>query len=159
MVVVWPRQSMTTAAKVLDGGVLGAAVTWRAPTPRSVHGQARVGDGGRRYLGDRAGLMIRMMATEVLSGGVLEGEAATSYGEFDGVRKTVVTQQGGFVTHYGRSKCGSGVSGFGQRQRTLGIAVGSICWLSSTETEMVRQRVARTSSVSPLPPLALGWID
>jgi hypothetical protein len=82
-----------------------------------------------------------------------------SYGEFDGVRKTVVTQQGGFVTHYGRSKCGSGVSGFGQRQRTLGIAVGSICWLSSTETEMVRQRVARTSSVSPLPPLALGWID
>nr|BAC45155.1 hypothetical protein [Oryza sativa Japonica Group] len=51
--------------------------------------------------------------------------------------KTVVTQQGGFVTHYGRSKCGSGVSGFGQRQRTLGIAVGSICWLSSTETEML----------------------
>nr|BAD29424.1 hypothetical protein [Oryza sativa Japonica Group] len=40
--------------------------------------------------------------------------------EFNGVRKTVVARQGGFMVQYGRSKCGIDVRGFGRQQRRAG---------------------------------------
>uniref|UniRef100_A0A0E0LB90 Uncharacterized protein n=1 Tax=Oryza punctata TaxID=4537 RepID=A0A0E0LB90_ORYPU len=101
--------------------------------------------------GSGGGALIRMMATEALGGGILEEAAATSYGEFDGMRKMVAVRQARFAVHYG---C-SGVRGFGWRRWTADIAVGSRWWLSYVELEMVQQWVACTSSVSPLPPSCL----